>query len=281
MAVVPAPPRRPSASAGRRRAPRSQAVKLPAASRWALPPLIRVRPGSRPTGAGVQRALRNPALALAPGVAKALRRGQGTAAIAPLADLAPSAAGPLLVLRIEKGAAVTQAASIERTREVVAALADLPLGERPKVLLEPAPGDLADASGPPPPRAGELRSLKPVYMQAGMRHGIAWQVLAAINTVETGLGTNMSVSSAGAVGWMQFMPGTWRIVRRRRLGRRHRRPERPVRRDRVGRHLPGGGRRPPRHPAGRVRVQPRLVVRRPRAADRRPDALTTTARGAP
>ena len=43
-----------------------------------------------------------------------------------------------------------------------------------------------------------------------MRHGIAWQVLAAINTVETGLGTNVTVSSAGAVGWMQFMPGTWR-----------------------------------------------------------------------
>ena len=208
MAVVPAAP-----PVFERPAPRAavQAVKLPAASRWALPPLIRVRPGSRPSSRRAQRALSNPALALAPGVAKALRRGQDTAAIAPLADLAPSAAGPLLVLRIEKGAAVTQAASIERTREVVAALADLPLGERPKVLLEPAPGDLADASGPPPPRAGELRSLKPVYMQAGMRHGIAWQVLAAINTVETGLGTNVAVSSAGAVGWMQLMPGTWRM----------------------------------------------------------------------
>ena len=78
------------------------------------------------------------------------------------------------------------------------------------MLLEPAPGDLADATGPPPPRAGELASLKPVYMQAGMRHGVNWKVLAAINVVETGLGTNISVSSAGAVGWMQFMPGTWR-----------------------------------------------------------------------
>ena len=53
------------------------------------------------------------------------------------------------MLRLERGAAVTQAASIERTREVVAALADLPLGERPHVLLEPAPGDLADEGGPP------------------------------------------------------------------------------------------------------------------------------------
>jgi soluble lytic murein transglycosylase-like protein len=187
-----------------------QAVKLPAASRWALPPLIRIRPGTRGTTAGARRALTNPGLALAPAVARALRRGQGAAAMAPLAGLAPSDAGPLLVLRLDRGTAVTQAASIERTREVVAALADLPLGERPRVLLEPAPGDQADESGPPPPRAGELQSLKPVYMQAGMRHGIAWQVLAAINVVETGLGTNVNVSSAGAVGWMQFMPGTWR-----------------------------------------------------------------------
>jgi soluble lytic murein transglycosylase-like protein len=208
-AHLPTPP----PSAFERPAPRAaqQAVKLPAASRWALPPLIRVRPGTHGTAAGAKRALKNPALALAPAVAKALRRGDGAAAIAPLANLAPSDAGPLLVLRLDRGAAVTQAASIERTREVVAALGDLPLGERPRVLLEPAPGDLADASGPPPPRAGELRSLKPVYLQAGMRHGIAWQVLAAINTVETGLGTNVNVSSAGAVGWMQFMPGTWRM----------------------------------------------------------------------
>jgi hypothetical protein len=33
--------------------------------------------------------------------------------------------------------------------------------------------------------------------------------LAAINEVETNFGTDLSVSSAGAVGWMQFMPETW------------------------------------------------------------------------
>ena len=155
-AHVPAPP----PSAFERPAPRAivQAVKLPAASRWALPPLIRVRPGTRGTAVGARRALTNPGLALAPAVARALRRGQGAAAIAPLAGLAASSAGPLLVLRLERGAAVTQAASIERTREVVAALADLPLGERPRVLLEPAPGDLADEGGPPVPRAASSRA---------------------------------------------------------------------------------------------------------------------------
>jgi hypothetical protein len=35
-------------------------------------------------------------------------------------------------------------------------------------------------------------------------------VLAAINEIETDYGRNLSVSSAGAVGWMQFLPSTWK-----------------------------------------------------------------------
>ncbi len=248
-------------------------MKLPAASRWALPPLIRVRAGSGGSARAARTALKNPALAIAPGVRKALQRGEGTAAIASLAGLDTSPAGPLLVLRLERGAAVTQAASIERTREVIAALADLPLGERPRVLLEPAPGDLADATGPPPPRAGELESLKPVYLQAGMRHGVNWKVLAAINVVETGLGTNVNVSSAGAVGWMQFMPSTWRAYGVDASGDGIADPTRPVRRHLVRGDLPGGVRRPPRHPARALLVQPRVVVRRQGAAHRHRHAL--------
>ena len=34
-------------------------------------------------------------------------------------------------------------------------------------------------------------------------------VLAAINKIETGFGQNLGPSSAGAYGWMQFMPATW------------------------------------------------------------------------
>ncbi len=34
-------------------------------------------------------------------------------------------------------------------------------------------------------------------------------MLAAINYIETGYGRDLAVSSAGAVGWMQFMPSTW------------------------------------------------------------------------
>ena len=36
-----------------------------------------------------------------------------------------------------------------------------------------------------------------------------WQVLAAINKIESNFGRNMGPSSAGAIGWMQFMPSTW------------------------------------------------------------------------
>ena len=37
-----------------------------------------------------------------------------------------------------------------------------------------------------------------------------WEVLAAINEIETDYGRNLNVSSAGALGWMQFMPPTWK-----------------------------------------------------------------------
>jgi murein DD-endopeptidase MepM/ murein hydrolase activator NlpD len=51
--------------------------------------------------------------------------------------------------------------------------------------------------------------LVPIYKAAGQRYDIPWQILAAINAVETDYGRNLSVSSAGAIGWMQFMPATW------------------------------------------------------------------------
>jgi cell wall-associated NlpC family hydrolase len=51
--------------------------------------------------------------------------------------------------------------------------------------------------------------LRGIWQQAGATYGIPWQVLAAINKVESNFGSNMGPSSAGAVGWMQFMPDTW------------------------------------------------------------------------
>jgi murein DD-endopeptidase MepM/ murein hydrolase activator NlpD len=51
--------------------------------------------------------------------------------------------------------------------------------------------------------------LQALWQRAGAAYGIRWQILAAINKIETNFGRNMGPSSAGAVGWMQFMPDTW------------------------------------------------------------------------
>jgi hypothetical protein len=51
--------------------------------------------------------------------------------------------------------------------------------------------------------------LLPIYKAAAVQYGVPWQILAAINEIETDYGSDLSVSSAGAVGWMQFMPSTW------------------------------------------------------------------------
>ena len=52
--------------------------------------------------------------------------------------------------------------------------------------------------------------LLPIYQAAGIQYGVRWEILAAINEIETDYGRNLNVSSAGALGWMQFMPATWR-----------------------------------------------------------------------
>jgi len=54
--------------------------------------------------------------------------------------------------------------------------------------------------------------LLPIYQHASDSYGLGPQgpaILAAINGIESGFGANLGPSSAGAVGWMQFMPSTW------------------------------------------------------------------------
>ncbi len=53
--------------------------------------------------------------------------------------------------------------------------------------------------------------LLPIYQACGTEYGIPWEVLASINRIETAFGTNLNVSSAGALGWMQFIPSTWEM----------------------------------------------------------------------
>jgi membrane-bound lytic murein transglycosylase B len=54
--------------------------------------------------------------------------------------------------------------------------------------------------------------LIPIYQRAAEAYGLGPQgpaVLASINGIESAFGSNMGPSSAGAVGWMQFLPSTW------------------------------------------------------------------------
>ena len=62
------------------------------------------------------------------------------------------------------------------------------------------------------PVGGAPAQLIPLYQAASSKYGLGPQgpaVLAAINEVETNFGQNVATSNAGAIGWMQFEPGTW------------------------------------------------------------------------
>ena len=62
-------------------------------------------------------------------------------------------------------------------------------------------------------RTGKPRpagALLAYYHEAERRFGVAWNVLAAVNLVESAFGKLRNTSTAGAQGPMQFMPATWR-----------------------------------------------------------------------
>ncbi len=61
-----------------------------------------------------------------------------------------------------------------------------------------------------PAKCPGAEPLKPIWRAAGKSFGIRWTLLAGLTEVESGLGCNMGPSSAGAIGWTQFMPATWK-----------------------------------------------------------------------
>jgi hypothetical protein len=84
---------------------------------------------------------------------------------------------------------------------------------KPSALTPPLPLSLSSSiAGVPGFFIESFRNppfLLPIFQAAGTGYGVPWQVLAAINEVETDYGRDLNVSSAGAEGWMQFLPSSW------------------------------------------------------------------------
>jgi soluble lytic murein transglycosylase-like protein len=81
-----------------------------------------------------------------------------------------------------------------------------------------ADASLSSLSGPPPATPPTLHTIDPrpagvllgYDRAAERRFHVAWQVLAAVNLIESKFGRVASSSSAGAQGPMQFIPSTWK-----------------------------------------------------------------------
>jgi soluble lytic murein transglycosylase-like protein len=188
-------------------------VTLPVDSPWALPPVLvlQSRTGGRANAALKRRVLHLDRLALSPAARRSVRQGRASAGALKLLAAFPRTGGPLLVLAVDGRQIRAQETTLWMTRKALRGVPALPKRLRPRrLLLEPVASDRIDLAGPPRARPGQLRTLVSIYRTAGYQYGIDWRVLAAINRVETNLGRNTHVSSAGAVGWMQFLPSTWR-----------------------------------------------------------------------
>ena len=130
----------------------------------------------------------------------------------------PPAAVELLALRQQR-LYLRLGAAGELGEDVVDRLPDDVRGEARNLLgarralreipeTEPEPGEQAPAivvGVPLPP--GQLRR---IYAAAEERSGVQWEVLAAVNLVESSFGRLRNKSTAGAQGPMQFIPSTWR-----------------------------------------------------------------------
>ncbi len=117
------------------------------------------------------------------------------ATLALLAGSASAAGPPVLGFTVSSGAQTTAPVS-------------LPSAGTPN-----APGGISIpvsfTTPPASPQQLALPALHDLWQRAGAAYGIPWNVLGAINKIESNFGQNMGPSSAGAIGWMQFMPSTW------------------------------------------------------------------------
>ena len=114
-------------------------------------------------------------------------------------------AAALLTLAVAAGSAGAETRVFRIVSETSPAA--LPSAEEPNapgaIALPPSHLFRRESQGLP------FTTLSTLWNQAGAAYGIPWEVLAAINKIESNFGRNMGPSSAGAIGWMQFMPSTW------------------------------------------------------------------------
>jgi soluble lytic murein transglycosylase-like protein len=134
----------------------------------------------------------------APSSSSPLQQGTTLAPPAPTAPSVPAPSGG--VSAGEEGGGEEAAPAPEASEGALAA----PVPST-ALAIPSLPTSSCAATGVPP-------ILIPMFQRAAAAYGLGPQgpaVLAGINEVETAFGTNLNVSSAGAIGWMQFMPETW------------------------------------------------------------------------
>jgi len=119
----------------------------------------------------------------------------------------------VLKLTVEREKVIRQ---IALSKTTAAAVEQLAPAEADDVKAEE---DLLKLGRSTPPPKGPIK-LKPAppapkllawYQEAQQRFGIRWQLLAAINFVESAFGRIRNDSGDGAQGPMQFEPATWKV----------------------------------------------------------------------
>ncbi len=163
-----------------------------------------------------------------PGVARATASEEAAPpSLTPPAPAQPAGTLEAPESQVRQGEALT--APVESEPSGGTAPAPTKQGPTPKK-ASPAPAPTPDTGAVPAPGPTEVFAIPsipssgcstaggvppvliPIYQRAAVTYGLGPQgaaVLASINGIESAFGSNMGPSSAGAVGWMQFLPSTW------------------------------------------------------------------------
>jgi hypothetical protein len=147
----------------------------------------------------------------------ALAQPAGTAIAPPESVPAPVEEGTTLAPPAEEEAPVSGGVTADpgETEAEGEATEEAPVEEAPTGAIPSNPSEALTIPSLPAAScsvAGVPPILIPIYRRASDAYGLGPQgpaILAGINEIETAFGTNLNVSSAGAQGWMQFMPETW------------------------------------------------------------------------